>query len=486
MITSRSEMEPVQHRGTTARNLFLPLLLVVLAILPFLAALGAGFVFDDEADVVGAPGASASSTLARLPLMARPVLKASYALGMVLHGPSPAGFRAVNVALHAASAVLVFLLARCWLLDGNAVKTGASARTDVAAFAGAALWALHPLAAETVTYVSGRSMGLSTAFALGAMWLVARGEAPSPARALGAGALAFLAPLARETALVLPLLMACWEVTLSPVAPHETSWRDRLRRNAPILAGTLAAACVLFVMPRHRELVAFSLAARRPLEALRGNVQSVSSMLGLWAFPWRISIDPAPPPEWGWTEGPTLVRLAGLAVVGAWAVSVRRRAPWPAFATGWMLIALLPSNSIVWRLDPVGVRPLYVASLGPAWLAAWLVYAAHAAAWRRPVWGRLALGTALAVALGLGIGLAKRNALYRSPIDLWRDAAQKAPESARARINLGYAYLDEDRLDEAEAALEAGLERAPWMRQAECGLIAIRIRRETLRLTASR
>ncbi len=445
-------------------NLVLPLLLAAVAVLPFLTALGAGFVFDDEADVAATAGASASSLFARIPFMVRPVLKASYALGVLLHGPSPTGFRTVNVALHVASSVLLFLLARRWKLG------------DVAAFAGAALWALHPLAAETVTYISGRSMGLSTTLALGAMWMVARDEAPSPARAFGAGVLAFMAPLARETALVLPLLMAWWEATLS----REISWRDRLRRHAPILAGTLAAAGMIFAIPRHRELVAFSLAARAPLEALRGNVQAAGSMLGLWAFPWRISIDPAPPLEWGWTEGPTLMRLAALGLVGAWVVRMRRRAPWPAFGAGWMLIAILPSNSIVWRLDPVGVRPLYLASLGPAWLACALIHAAQESPWRPKVWGRVALGGALSISLALGAGLAKRNALYRSPIALWEDAARKAPRSARARINLGYAYLDEERLDEAEAALRAGLERAPWMRQAECGLVAIRIRRDTL------
>jgi protein O-mannosyl-transferase len=444
-----------------------PFLLATLAVLPFGLAIGAGFVFDDEGEVLWNADASAASFLVRLVHKVRPLLKASYALGALLHGPSALGFRLVNVALHAATGVLVFLVVERWLSS----RRVESARA--AAFAGAALWALHPLAAETVTYVSGRSMGLSTFLVLAAMWIATRDDAPSPPRAAVAGALAFLAPMAKETALALPLLLLWWEATLGP---RDVPWRLRLRKHAPVLAGTIAAALVIAVLPRHRELTAFSLAARSPLAALRGNVHASSAMLGLWAFPWRLSIDPAAPLEWGWTEGPTLIRLLGLGALGFFAFALRRRAPWPAFAIGWMLIAIAPSNSILWRLDPVGVRPLYLASVGPACLAAYLVHAAS----RHPVYGRLALASALALAGALGLGLAQRNALYRTPVALWEDAARKAPRNARAKANLGFAYLAEGRLDEAQQALESAVDRAPWMRQAQCGLEAIRIRKETI------
>jgi hypothetical protein len=423
-------------------------------------------VFDDEAALL-------STSLYR---GARPLLKATYALGAWAHGPSPMGFRLVNVALHAMTAVLVFILAERWLSARRIAETGG---VRIAAFAGAMLWAMHPLAAETVTYVSGRSMGLSTLLVLAAVFLATSHEIPSRRGAVGAGVLAFLAPLAKETALILPLLLAWWEVTLGP---RDVTWWERFRRHAPVWAGTLAAALVLFALPRHRELVGFSLAVRPPLEALRGNVQAVPAIIGLWAFPWRISIDPAAPLEWGWTEGPTLVRLAGLGALAALVFALRRRVPWFAFAAGWMLLAIAPGNSIVWRLDPVAVRPLYLASVGPAILAAFLV----SAAWERSAARNLVLAWTAALALGLGFGLGARNALHRSPVALWEDAVLKAPRNARAKTNLGFAYLAADRLDDAEAALRAARDAGLLMRQAECGLLAIHIRRETMALEETR
>jgi hypothetical protein len=446
------------------------LLVAALAAVPFAAALGAGFVFDDEGEVVGSVTPLATFG-ARLVSLGRPLLKITYALGAWAHGPSPAGFRLLNVALHAASAVLVFVLAERWL---SARRTGDSGAARTAAFAGAALWALHPLAAETVTYVSGRSMGLSTLLVLASLALVASDDVPSTRRAAAAGLLAFLAPLAKETALVLPLLLVWWEATLGP---RDAPWRDRARRLAPVFAGTAGAAVVLALLPRHRELLGFSLAVRSPLEALRGNVQAVPAMLGLWAFPWRISIDPARPLEWAWAEWPTLLGLAFLGSLAAFALLARRRAPFAAFAIGWMLLALAPSNSFVWRLDPVGVRPLYLASAGPALLAAALVGAALAA--RPPVFGRAVLAGALALACALGASLVVRNTLYRSPVALWEDAVQKAPRNARAKNNLGFAYLAAGRLDDAERLLEAAREADPGMNQPECGLAAIRIQRGT-------
>ena len=317
-------------------------------------------------------------------------------------------------------------------------------------------------------------MGLSTLLVLASLALIAADDVPSARRALGAGLLAFLAPLAKETALVLPLLLVWWEATLGP---RDVPLRERARRLTPVFVGTAGAAFVLALLPRHRELLGFSLAVRPPLEALRGNVQAVPAMLGLWAFPWRLSIDPAKPLEWAWTEAPTLLGLAFLGALAAFALVARRRAPFAAFAIGWALLALAPSNSFVWRLDPVGVRPLYLASVGPAVLAAALVGAALAV--RTPAFGRASLAGALALACALGAGLVVRNARYRSPVALWEDAVQKAPRSARAMNNLGFAYLAAGRLDDAERLLEAAREADPGMNQPECGLAAIRIQKGT-------
>ncbi len=412
----------------------LALLLAIAAV--WATTLAAGFVFDDLADVVDNPAARAASFFQALSGTLRPLLKASYALQDWLHGPWAPGFHAGNVLLHlAACAVALAWLTRL-----------AGAR---AALIAVALWALHPVLTSSVTQVAGRSAVLSGLLLLGSLAL-ATGPA-TRARLAGAGLLALLAPLARETALVLPLLLLWWQATLG----GEQGWR----RALPVWAGTLLAAAIILLLPRHRELIDYSLAARGPLDALRGNLVALPAILRLLLEPWQVSIDPAQPRPWGWTDGPTLLSLAGLLAVAGTALWLRRRQPLLAFALGWTLLCLLPSNSLLWREEPVGLRPLYLAGLGPALLLALPLARLGAGRW-----------LAAALALALAVLTLQANIRYYDPVALWQDAADKAPGKARPHIALGLALLDRGCLDAAAGELALGLRLDPANLPARQGL----------------
>jgi protein O-mannosyl-transferase len=340
----------------------------------------------------------------------------------------------------------------------------------------AAAWALHPAAVEAVAPVSGRSVPLSSALLLAALLLSTRRQAPRGATFALAAAAALAAPLVRETTLVLPALVALWCATFGA----GESGRQRLRRLAPAAGGAALAAVALALSARQRELIAFSLAERDAGEALRGNLYALFEILRLWIVPQAISIDPALPVEAPWSAAATLARLGALVAAGLFAVAARRRWPLATFAVGWTLLTLAPGNSVIWRLDPVAPRALYLASLGPLLLVAGGLARLLAAPAERRVRRPLA---ALAVALALfaitaSAGLARhRSALYADPVALWADAAAKAPAKARPHSNLGTELLLAERLDEAEVAFRRALELDPGAEAARCALDAIRIRR---------
>lgn len=414
------------------------------------AALWAGFVFDDLADVVENPAGQGATFWESLGATLRPLLKASYALQDWLHGPWAPGFHAANLLLHLAAA----LVALCWLTRLAGTR---------AALVAVALWGLHPALANSVTEVAGRSAVLSGLLVLGCLALAT--GAPSRPRLLAAGLLAFLAPLARETALVLPLLLLWWQMTLGQEGGPGRGWR----RAWPVWLGTLLAAAAILALPRHRELIDYSLAARGPLDALRGNLVAIPAILRFLAEPWAVTIDPAQPRPWGWGDWPTLLAAAGLLGAALAALLLRRRAPLAAFALGWTLLCLLPSNSLLWREEPVGLRPLYLAGLGPALLLA-LILA------RR----RAGLAVAALLCLGLGVLTLERNLLYADPVALWQDAADKAPGKGRPRVQLGLALLDRGCLDRAAAALAEGLRLDPASRAARQGLERLAALRTTV------
>lgn len=432
--------------GRTGRSTILVMLLAVTSI-AHAPALLATFVYDDRSDVVRNPSAMATTFLERLPGTVRPLLKASYAAQDAVHGMNAFAFHAVNFVLHLIAVALVFLL-----LDRAVRSAGAvPARAHPVAAVAVLLWSLHPALTETVSYVSGRSMGLSSVLVLAAM-LAATGEKPRSGPAFFCAA---LAPLARETALVAPVLLLAWQATVG----RRASLSSQFRRAAPVWAGALVAAAVLVAMPRHRDLVAFSLAQRGPIDSLRANVFAIPEMLGLWIAPWRISILPVQPVIYGWGDAPTLIRIAGLTLMPLAAWVLRRRAPVAALALIWAPIALLPTNSAIWRVDPVAVKPLYLSGIGLSLLLALALTQV-----RRGLW------VAGALALALGVMTFARAQLYRDEVALFADAAENAPQEARAQAMLGLALANAGREAEARAALERALILDPFEAQARNAL----------------
>ena len=79
----------------------------------------------------------------------------------------PAGFRLLNLAIHAGNSALLLLL-----LDRLGARLGPRSRSTHLVFvaAGTLLFAVHPLAIESVTYVSGRSSSLATTWVLLSLW----------------------------------------------------------------------------------------------------------------------------------------------------------------------------------------------------------------------------------------------------------------------------------------------------------------------------
>ena len=126
------------------------------------------FFFDDE------PAIQKNDTIRQLwplsvpllpphehPFSARPLVNLSAAINYHFGELDPAGYRLVNMALHALSAMLLFgIVARTLQLEQFAwLRQAGGARwpSTALAFAVALLWAVHPLQTESVCYVTQRT-----------------------------------------------------------------------------------------------------------------------------------------------------------------------------------------------------------------------------------------------------------------------------------------------------------------------------------------
>jgi hypothetical protein len=420
---------------------------VLFTLVAWLGVLSGSFHYDDYANIIRDPATSESVVFySRLEAGFRPLLRASYYLDHYLWGFHAPGFLATNLLLHLVMVVAIFVIAR-GRLGG-----------DIPAAVAALVFAVQPAHAEVIAYVSGRSSGLAATLLLLALLCYER----TARWRIAAFILWIGAILTKETALVFPALLVVWEITRPEPLP------GALKRLAPFLFAGFVLASVVLALPRMKELIDFSFALRSPLESLAWNAIAVPETLSLWFRPWALSIE-HPVPEWN-----TLRAVVGGALLlglGVLALLYRRRFPHLALAILFPLVALLPTHSIIAKLDPVTEKPLYL-----AWLAVALLAGALA---KRAGQNPVAIA-AFSVALVSGaIFSAQRVEIWQNPVKLWTEAVSTAPQSARAWNNLGVARLEAGNLAGAEAALTQALVLDPRNLDAFETRLTIRLLQET-------
>jgi len=397
-----------------------PLLAALLALAAYAPSLGGGFLYDDIHVVVDnrrIRDLGAMGTVLRYE-PARPVLNLTWALNYAAGGLAPWTYHLVNVAIHAGNAALVASLF-LWM-----ARRSPRRETPGAALFAAGLFAVTPMAAETVAYVSSRSTALAALFGLGSLRLATRVlTQPSARHVAGALFLFALALGTKEEAAAIPLLLLLLDYFF--VAGQRVA---EMRRRLTVHAAFLALPLVGLVARRA------ATGAWLPAPAADRGLYLLTQVAAypVYLLRWLLPFDPAffrEHPLAGWP--PSAVTLAWIALFAAIAVSAvawRRRWPEWSFAVAWMGAALLPSSSIVPLAEMVVDHRAY---LGGAGLLFWL----GGVLWRRG-------GASLAVIV-LTV-LAARAWHYEwvlgDPVRAWEDATRREPASADAHRALADAY----------------------------------------------
>ncbi|RPJ62560.1 MAG: tetratricopeptide repeat protein, partial [Acidobacteria bacterium] len=383
------------------------------------------------------------------------------ALDYAIGGLAVTSYHVTSVLLHAVNVVLLFILTRrafsAWR-PLAATPAGAGPQqappgrkraakddrrrpgsADAAAFAAAAVFAVHPMMTQAVGYISGRAEVLCALFFLSAClaaqtWLAGRGPAWLAALS-GAWALSLAS---KEVAIALPLILIAYGFFWPGIGEAA---RRRLSWAAAIMLGLMAGAAVY----RLTTLVHVENAARAGFTWANVLVgfDMVRQYTKLMAIPVGQSIfHSASLGEVTAVKGVviSLLWIAGLCVI-AW--RSRRTEPVAGLGVTWFLLLLLPSSFLL-VLDigePMAEQRVYLAACGFA-MACGSGYA-RLAAWPRLPGGavpaRLALGACVVVLALLTVG---RNQLWRDPIALWSEAVAREPRVWVPYVGLGDALRE--------------------------------------------
>lgn len=356
-----------------------------------------------------------------------PLTTLSFMLDAEWFGDWAGGYHLHNVVLHAAATATLFIaLTRL---------TGTLDRSLVAA----GLFAVHPLRAESVAWVTERKDVLSGLFLALTLWAYAEfTRRRTPLRYLAVVA-AFTAGLMSKSMLVtLPiglLILDWWPLqratTGSDTRQALQPWRGLVIEKLPLLV--LSAASALVTIVSVGEVV-------RPIETLPFSVRAASSVVAYASYALQLVAPLGLAPHYPYSStGPTAWQClaSALFVAVASGLAWRLRRPWPALLTGWLwfLVTLLPVVGFIpGGIQLIADRYTYVSQI---WLVVALVWGLFDLAERRGVTSDRVRVAAAVVVVGLAVAGWWQTTHWRSSETLWRYTIAATRDNAYAHANLG-------------------------------------------------
>ncbi|HLH32267.1 MAG TPA: tetratricopeptide repeat protein [Terriglobia bacterium] len=351
------------------------------------------------------------------PLHLRQLTFLTFYLNHLIGGDNPGGYHVVNVLLHVANAVLLFILLREFFDRWLAV-------------AAAGLFLVHPIQTEPVLYIYQRSILLGCLFSLLALIAITR------QRPWLAGFFFLCAFESKESTLAVPLAVALLYLS--------SNRRYRIVLLCGVLLFTIAGIGLLAY--QHEQTVGIGIAGQvRPLSYFMTETRVVYTYIRLLFFPYTQSL------EYEFSGNASFLPLLGIcAILGfAWVVWKNERWRIPAGCVFAFFILLAPTSSFIPSADAAFEHRLYLPMLAFSVLMAWLLS-------RLPL-RSLAITIVFAALIVLTV---RRETVWSSDTALWEDTVSHVPGKARAWFNLGGAYLNTNP-EKARPALLKALELKP-------------------------
>ena len=371
-----------------------------------------------------------------------PVVYSSFWLEHKLWGFEPAGYHAVNVLLHLANCLLV------WILMVRLNVTGA--------WAVAAVFAVHPLHVDSVAWIIERKDLLSALFYVAAVLAWIRFvDNRRPSLYCGALILFSLALLSKSIAVTLPVALLIWH-----------AWRR----------GTVDSADWLRLVPFFSVAILITAAdlsfyqSREPLDLGYSLIErALIAARALFFYAWKLlwptelaviyphwNVDASDPVSWAFLIGAVAVPAV------LWALR-RRIGTGSLVGAAYFAVTLAPVLGFVdygfMQFSFVADRYQYLAGLGV--LAVLVAATAHAAG-RLEGWSRKAVHAGGAIVLAvLAVQTWSQAQIYRDETTFFEHILSFNPNARDARLNLADALVAEGRFNDSLTAARIAIEQRP-------------------------
>jgi protein O-mannosyl-transferase len=438
--------KPKRKTDRQKQKLELYLSIAALALIIFLVygnSLANEFVFDDKVIILENRLLRSLSNIPHLLLSSyRPFRDVSHALDYAIWGENPFGYHLTNILIHTANSVMVLMLVRRF--------TGELLTAALAA----AIFALHPIQTDGVTYISGRRDILFALFYLASFTVYLRYR--ENRSVISFVLFIFLwgcSLMSKEMGVTLPLFIFVWNFCNDWEETEGSWWKRPLR-----VTGRSLNRDKWFYLPLVLALPAYiwyqavikggSILVREGFQYWGGSFYT-NLLLALRVHGWYLKQLVLPTPIvqykdsfdisttiWDWRVLLAILLLSLLLAAGCWALG---RHKLMAFAIFSYFVMLLPVSQIIPHHELLADHYLYLPMMSFALLAALAV--------RRIAAGdetvrQLAYGTAALLLVALSVMTYSRNRVWKDDLTLWQTNYKEVPRSIRAASSLAKAYTN--------------------------------------------
>ena len=392
----------------------------------------------------------------------RPIQELSYMIDYSLWGYHPFGFHLTNIILHGLCAIAVYLLSLRVL------------KNSLAAFIAGALFGIHPINTEAVTYVAGRADSLFLLFLLLSFILFLKSlEYLKKENRLPLGLYTFsiffyiLSILSKEIGLVFPalLLLYLWTFTTSPAARHKLS----------LLVMPFGAVILLYALARKTILnfshtaPLFLMAKFNLTERLLIAFKAFCGYLYLFIVPLGLHMERSVRFARSIVEPKTLGAVLVMGILVLLIGRSYKHSKKVFFAGMWFLIGLLPVSNIIPLNSFMAEHWVYLSSIGIYMMAGLGVANIFYRDFSPRVPAVVKMTTIVILSAGgayFGFLTFQRNKDWKDEITFFKNTLTYAPDNARLHLNFGNTYNDRGQIEEAIQEYKRTIELDPNFMEA--------------------
>ena len=369
----------------------------------------------------------------------RPALLISYAIDYGIWHLNPVGYHLTNIFLHVFSSLILFLIVLKIFYKWSV------------AFLSSLLFLIHPVQTEAVSYISGRADLLLVFLSLSSFYFFLLFQESNTVKRsaifYGASILSFvLALLSKETAIVFPLLLILFILTLG-----KRAGRLSFEKTSLIIAPFLAISAVYQILRMtllnfgHSFTVSGADIGHRMLMFLKAMPiywKLIFIPLDLhYHFERKLVIN-----GWDWMIATS---IAVLILIVLSYVRLNSQRKFIIFGLGWFFISLIPVSGVFVAINfIIGERWLYFSAVGIfIFIALCIDKISTAISSKR---NKSILIILLVIYLSfLGVLGVKRNFVWKNGVSLLTDTLKYAPNDPKLHNSLGLEYIKEGQDDEA-------------------------------------